>query len=195
MRLRLWLPLGLATIAVLLLLRLGAADAAQVTVTQVDINPDGTTTYHFSIKVSDTETMGPAGDDLPADFVTIYNFYGLVDGSVKTPDGWKFTSETSGRTPGMGGYPLVLPMDIPGTPNITWTAAAPVKPGTEIAGFSAATRVGTMTDGMYSVLVTQQYAPIKGASGQPGTRAMISKQAQIGLIKTPSFLAELKKQK
>ena len=193
MRLWLWLPFGLATIAVLLLLGLGAADAAQVTVTQVDINSDGTTTYHFLIKISDTETMGPAGDDLPADFVTIYNFYGLVDGSVKTPDGWKFTSETSGRTPGMGGYPLVLPVDIPGTPNLTWTATAPVKPGTEVTGFSATTRVATMTDGMYSAQVTQRSAPIKGASGSPGSGAMDSKQAQIGMIETPSFLADVKK--
>jgi hypothetical protein len=98
------------------------------------------------------------GDALPADFFTIYNFYGLVDGSVNTPDGWKFTSEESGRTPAMGGYPLVLPMDIPGTPNITWTATALVKPGTEVTGFSAVTRVGATTDGIYSALVTSGLA-------------------------------------
>jgi hypothetical protein len=80
-------------------------------------------------------------------FSQIYNFYGLVDGSVNPPDGWKFTSEESGRTPAMGGYPLVLPMDIPGTPNITWTATALVKPGTEVTGFSAVTRVGATTTG------------------------------------------------
>jgi hypothetical protein len=191
---RLCLKPGLLTIAILLLLRAGMATAAQVTVTEVNTNPDGTTTYHFTIKVADTETMGPAaGNDNPADFVTIYNFYGLVDGSVKTPEGWAFTSEPSGRTPGMGGYPLVLPMDIPGSPNLTWTATAPVKPGAEITGFSATTRVGTMTDGMYSALVTQRSGAIKGAPGAAGSGAMASKQAQIGLIETPSFLAELKK--
>jgi hypothetical protein len=31
-------------------------------------------------------------------------FYRLVDGSVNPPDGWKFISEESGRTPAMGGY-------------------------------------------------------------------------------------------
>jgi hypothetical protein len=188
------LKCGLVTLTTLLLLDVASADAAQVTVTQVDANADGTTTYHFTITVSENETMGPAaGNDLPADFVTIYNFYGFIDGSVKTPDGWQFTSEPSGRTPGIGGYPLVLPIDVPGTPNLTWTATAPVKSGGEITGFSATTRVGTMTDGMYSAQVTQRAAPIKGAAGSAGSGAMVSKQAQIGMIETPSFLAELRK--
>src|SRR6516162_11107701 len=150
------LAVGLVTAMILSSIASTGTDAAQLTVTQVDKNADGTLTYHFSIKVGQVETTEPGvGDALPADFVTIYNFYGLVGGSVNTPDGWKLTSEESGRTPGMGGYPLVLPVDIPGTPNITWTATAVVKPGTEVTGFSAATRVITMTDGMYSAMVTQ----------------------------------------
>ena len=186
--------IGLITAAVLWLGVSAAADAAQVTVTQVDKNSDGTTTYHFVLKVDQTETMGPGnGDALPADFFTIYNFYGLVDGSVKTPDGWTFTSEATGRTPAMGGYPLVLPTDVPGTPNLTWTATAPIKPGTEVAGFSAVTRVGAMTDGTYSAFVTQRSGPIAGAPGSPGSAAMVAKQALIGMIMTPSFLADLKK--
>jgi hypothetical protein len=64
-----------------------------------------------------------------ADFVTVYNFYGLVDGSAKVPAGWEFSSETSGRTPAMGGYPLVLPLDVPDTPNLTWTVTKPVAGG------------------------------------------------------------------
>ena len=189
-----WLGVGVVTAATLLSMMSAGTNAAQLTVTQVEKNADGTVTYHFSIKVGQTETMEPgSGDALPADFVTIYNFYGLVDGSVKTPNGWKFTSEESGRTPTMGGYPLVLPMDIPGTPNITWTATAVVKPGTEVTGFSAATRVTTMTDGMYSAMVTQRSGAIQGAPGSPGSATMTSKQAQIGMIATPSFLMELRK--
>ena len=188
------LAVGLVAAAILLSMASRGTDAAQLTVTKIDKNADGTMTYHFSIKVGQVETMEPgAGDALPADFVTIYNFYGLVGGSVNTPDGWKFTSEESGRTPGMGGYPLVLPVDIPGTPNITWTATAVVKPGTEVTGFSAATRMTTITDGMYSAQVTQRSGPIQGAAGSPGSATMTSKQAQIGMIATPSFLADLKK--
>ncbi len=189
-----FLGIGLVTAAILMSMTAIGTGAAQLTVMQVDKNADGTMTYHFSIKVGQTETMEPgSGDALPADFVTIYNFYGLVDGSVKTPDGWKFTSEESGRTPSTGGYPLVLPVDVPGTPNITWTATAAVKPGTEVTGFSAATRVTTTTDGMYSAQVTQRSGPIQGAAGSPGSATMTSKQAQIGMITTPSFLADLKK--
>ena len=188
------LSIGLATVATLWLVTSAPVDAAQVTVTQIEKNSDGTTTYHFALKVGQSETMGPGdGDALPADFFTIYNFYGLVDGSTKTPDGWAFTSEATGRTPAMGGYPLVLPTDVPGTSNLTWTATAPVKPGTDVAGFSAVTRVSAMTDGMYSAFVTQQSGPIQGASGAPGSAPMVSKQAQIGMMMTPSFLADLKK--
>jgi hypothetical protein len=46
---------------------------------------------------------------------------------------------------------------------------------------------------MYSALVTQRSGPIQGASGSPGSATMVSKQAQIGMITTPSFLADLKK--
>jgi hypothetical protein len=186
---------GLATAAFLLLmLSAGMADAAQVTVTKVEKNPDGTTTYHFAVKVGDSESLAPAtGDQSPADFITIYNFYGLVEGSVKAPDGWQFSSEPSGRTPAMGGYPLVLPIDVPGTPNLTWTVTAPVQPGTVVTGFSAVTRVGTMTDGMYSAFVTQRSPAIEGAAGPAGAGAMVSKQAQIGMIEAPSFLADVKK--
>jgi hypothetical protein len=189
-----FLSVRLIAAAILVLVTSFMTEAAQVTVTQVDKNADGTMTYHFSVKVDQSETMELGSGDAPAaDFVTIYNFYGLVDGSVKTPGGWTFTSESSGKTPFMGGYPLVLPLDIPGTPNITWTVTAAVKPGTVVTGFSAVTRVDTMTDGMYSALVTQRSGPIQGASGSPGTGTMVSKQAQIGMITTPSFLADVKK--
>jgi hypothetical protein len=188
------LGVGLVTAVMLLSITSADTNAAQLTVTQVDKNADGTMTYHFSIKVGQEESMEPgSGDALPPDFVTIYNFYGLVDGSVKTPDGWKFTSEESGRTPIMAVYPLVLTVDIQGTPKITWTAMAEVKPGNEVTGLSDETRVTTMTDGMYSALVTQRSGPIQGAPGSPGSATMASKQAQIGMIATPSFLADLKK--
>jgi hypothetical protein len=83
-------------------------------------------------------------------------------------------------------------MDVPGTPNLTWAATAPVKPGTEVTGFSAVTRVSAMTDGTYTAFVTQRSGPIQGAAGPPGSAAMVSKQALIGMIMTPSFLADLK---
>jgi hypothetical protein len=107
----------------------GPALALQTVVAQVDKNPDGSVTYHFAVKTDPGETLTPGDSKANADFVTVYNFYGLVDGSAKVPAGWEFSSEASGRTPAMGGYPLVLPLDVPDTPNLTWTVTKPVAGG------------------------------------------------------------------
>jgi hypothetical protein len=82
---------GLASIA-------APALALQTVVTQVDKNADGSMTYHFAVKLNPGETLTPGESKDAADFVTVYNFYGLIDGSVKSPPGWEFSSENSGRT-------------------------------------------------------------------------------------------------
>ena len=142
LRVTLLLGTGLALTA-------GSALALQTTVTQVDKNSNGTTTYHFAIQLDPGETLIPGASKADADFVTVYNFYGLVDGVVKSPAGWEFYSENSGRTPMLNGYPLVLPVDVPNTPNLTWTVTKPVAAGARIEGFTATTRVGTMVQGEY----------------------------------------------
>src|SRR5271170_2254788 len=95
--------------------------ALQMAVAQVDKNTDGSITYHFIVKTDPGETLTPGESKATADFVTVYNFYGMVDGSAKSPAGWEFSSEEFGRTPYWNGYPLVLPVDVLGTPNLTWT--------------------------------------------------------------------------
>ncbi len=82
--------------------------AMQPVVTQVDKNPDGTMTYHFTIKVEQGETLTAGAAGANDDFVTIYNFYGLVEGSVKSPASWKFSSEEFGRPPTLNGYPMLV---------------------------------------------------------------------------------------
>ncbi len=57
--------------------------ALQTIVTQIDKNTDGTMTYHFAIKTDPGEILTPGESKATADFVTVYNFYGLVDGSAK----------------------------------------------------------------------------------------------------------------
>jgi hypothetical protein len=74
------------------------ARALQVVVAQVDKNTDGSMTYHFAVKTDPGETLTPGASKATGDFVTVYNFYGLIDGSAKVPAGWEFSSETSGRT-------------------------------------------------------------------------------------------------
>ena len=181
-----------ALLALSLALSASPALALQTTVTQVDKNTDGTMTYHFSVKLQQGETLNPAEGKSPADFVTIYNFFGLVEGSAKSPAGWDFTSEEFGRTPTLNGYPLVLPVDVPNTPNLTWTVTKPVAAGGQVDGFTAVTRVGTTVQGEYSAQITQQAPATQVAAGPPAVAAAPTKQALIGLLPTPSFLADVK---
>jgi hypothetical protein len=170
------------------------APALEMVVAQVDKNTDGSMTYHFILKTDPGETLTPGESKATADFVTVYNFYGMVDGSAKSPAGWEFSSEEFGRTPTWNGYPVVLPLDVPNTPNLTWTVTKPVAGGTQIEGFAATTRVGTMVQGQYSAEVTRQLPAIQGAAagGTPSVAAKASKQAVISTLPTPSFLAEVK---
>ena len=170
------------------------ARALEMVVAQVDKNTDGSMTYHFILKTDPGETLTPGESKATADFVTVYNFYGLVDGSAKSPAGWEFSSEEFGRTPTWNGYPVVLPLDVPNTPNLTWTVTKPVAGGTQIDGFTATTRVGTMVQGQYAAQVTRQLPAIQGAAagGTPSVTAKASKQAVISALPTPSFLAEVK---
>jgi hypothetical protein len=163
--------------------------ALQTVVTQVDKNADGSMTYHFSVKLDKGETLTPGESKEAADFVTVYNFFGLVDGSVKSPAGWEFSSENSGRTPIWNGYPVVLPVDVPGTPNLTWAATKPVAAGAQIDGFIATTRVSTIVEGEYSAQATTQLPAVAGTAG---VAARASKQAVIGTLPTPGFLAGTK---
>ena len=170
------------------------ARALEMVVAQVDKNTDGSMTYHFILKTDPGETLTPGESKATADFVTVYNFYGLVDGSAKSPAGWEFSSEEFGRTPTWNGYPVVLPLDVPNTPNLTWTVTKPVAAGTQIDGFTATTRVGTTVQGQYAAQVTRQLPAIQGAAagGTPSVTAKASKQAVISALPTPSFLAEVK---
>jgi hypothetical protein len=169
------------------------ARALHVFVTQVDRNSDGTMTYHFAVKTDEGETLTPGQPKETSDFVTVYNFYGLVDGSAKSPTGWEFSSEQFGRTPTLNGYPLVLPVDVPGTPNLTWTVTKPVAAGAQIDGFTATTRVSAMVEGEYTAQVTRQSPAVRGvAAGTLGATAIESKQALIGWLPTPKFLADVK---
>jgi hypothetical protein len=154
------------------------AFALQLVETKIDRNRNGTVTYHFAVKTDPGETIAPGED-----FVTVYNFYGLVHGSVKSPSGWNVSSQEFGKTPTWEGYPAVVPVDIPGTPNLTWTPSAAIEGGTEVDGFSATTRVGATTVGMYSAQVTR-------GESDGDSQSKPSKQAMAGEIKTPHFLAK-----
>jgi hypothetical protein len=175
-----------------LTITVGPALALQAVVTQVVKNTDGSVTYHFAVKLDQGETLTPGASKANADFVTVYNFYGLVEGSAKSPAGWEFSSEEFGHTPTLNGYPMVLPVDVPGTPNLTWTVTKPVDAGAQIDGFTATTGVSAMVQGEYSAQVTRQSPAVQGGAGTPSGAPTASKQALIGALPTPSFLANVK---
>ena len=175
-----------------LVITAGPALALQTIVTQVDKNTDGSVTYHFAVKLDQGETLAPGESKATADFVTVYNFYGLVEGSAKSPAGWEFSSEEFGRTPTLNGYPMVLPVDVPNTPNLTWMVTKPVAAGAQVDGFTATTRVSAMVQGQYTAQVTRQLPAVQGAAGTPNVATKASKQALIGALPTPSFLADVK---
>jgi hypothetical protein len=184
---------GAALLASGLAITAGPALALQTVVTQVDKNTDGSATYHFAVKLDQGETLAPGESKATADFLTVYNFYGYVEGSAKSPAGWEFSSEEFGRTPTQNGYPMVLPLDVPNAPNLTWTVTKPVTAGGQIDGFTATTRVSAMVQGQYTTQVTRQSPAIQGAAaGTPSVAAKASKQAVIGALPTPSFLADVK---
>jgi len=69
----------------------------------------------------------------------------------------------------------------------------PVAGGAQVDGFTATTRVKGMVQGEYSALITRLAPAIQGAAaGTAGTAAMATKQALIGTLPTPSFLADAK---
>ena len=82
---------------------------------------------------------------------------------------------------------MVLPVDVPNTPNLTWMVTKPVAAGAQIDGFTATTRVSAMVQGQYTAQVTRQLPAIQGAvTGTPGVAAKTSKQALIGALPTPN---------
>jgi hypothetical protein len=69
----------------------------------------------------------------------------------------------------------------------------PVAGGLEIDGFTATTRVSGMVQGEYTAQVTRQLPAIKGVAAEtPGAATKESKQALIGLLPSPTFLAPVK---
>jgi hypothetical protein len=144
--------------------------ALQAYVSKIDKNADGSSTYHITVQTDAGETLN-AGSD----FVTVYNFAGLVNGSMKAPAGWSASSEEFGKTPMMHGYPMVNPTDIPALSNVTWTPGKTVMGGAKIEGFAVTTTVSTTTEGEYSAAATRT------GGGKP------SKQGVLGTIETPAF--------
>jgi hypothetical protein len=68
----------------------------------------------------------------------------------------------------------------------------PVAAGAQIDGFAATTGVSAMVQGQYSAQVTRQSPAVQGGAGTPSGAPTASKQALIGALPMPSFLANVK---
>ena len=88
---------------------------------------------------------------------------------------------------------MVSPVDVPDTPNLTWTVTKPVAAGVQIDGFTASTHVSTTVLGQYAAQVSRQSPAVRGVAAEmPEAASVESKQALIGDLPTPSFLAGVK---
>ena len=117
----------------------------------------------------------------------------MVEGSAKSPAGWSFTSEEFGRTPTLNGYPMVLPVDVPNTPNLTWTVTKPVAAGAQVDGFTATTRVPTTVEGEYSAQITRQAPAPKLPAGAAAVAGAPPHPALNRLLPTPPVHAPAEK--
>lgn len=110
-------------------------------------------------------------------FFTIYDFAGLVDGSVLAPDGWMTEVKKSGTVPG-----LLNPTDDPNIDNLVFTYTGPTIPSGQLGlgNFFATSRfadgretsftaqTNRSSDGLLDSNITTTDAPVGDDGGPPG---------------------------
>ena len=81
-------------------------------------NGDGTFTFNYRADLSQDEKVVPSGGTVQTtDFLTVYDFAGLLANSITTSStDWVATVQNIGITP-----PNTLPTDDPSLPNVTFT--------------------------------------------------------------------------
>jgi hypothetical protein len=105
-------------------------------------------TYQYTATVHSQAQLTAAKDE--AEFFTIYDFNGYLDGTGVAPTGWVFSTEFLGQTPGMI---AIGANDSDSVPNLTFTyvGGENITDGRTISGFSAKSIFGPATvDGWYS---------------------------------------------
>lgn len=96
---------------VLLALLLCIRSQAQIYVHGPSLTPHGSNyTFTYDLTLSNNAVLHYG------DYVTIYDFHGLVPGTNFQYAGWMFSSAMIGRTPSR-----ILPIDSSSYPNLTWT--------------------------------------------------------------------------
>jgi len=94
-----------------------------------------TCTYSYTATVHPlTEVRASGGDSTTANYFTIYDFNGYVDGSGFAPAGWEVIVNGSGWTP-----TRITATDDPNLPNLTFVyrTGSPIAGGTQVGTFGA----------------------------------------------------------
>lgn len=153
----------------------------------VEVKPesDGTYTYQYKIKTDHSVMVKGGSIENDADFFTLFNFGGMVEGSAKQPTGWSFSSSTQGLTPFRTGRTVLNPFDINGVPNVTWTrTGTDLKTASEISGFSVRSVVKEAMLGEYGVQVTR----IDLGKLKHKFESSEEKEARLGYVWIPKLL-------
>jgi hypothetical protein len=185
------LLLGSALVG-LMALTCGSASAIHPTLVRIKKNKDGSRTFFYEITVDKGVSVSGKDKAPGPDFFTIYNFYGLVKDSAKSPRDWKVTTQDDGITPLRGGKALINPVDTKDVPNVTWsyTGSKSLRGGGTIRGFSVRTTAKGSTTGEYGAQVTRTLPP-----HTPKGRPRGTKEARIGKVITPALKEEMKEDK
>jgi hypothetical protein len=159
---RLWISSRfLRALTVMGLLALGAGLARATIIPNLDNvvnNGDGTFTYNYHADLAADQRVDNT------DFLTMYDFFGLVPGSVVVnAPGWTVSYQNVGVTP-----PSTLPTDDPTIPNftITRTGATIGGPQTPLFTFSAASISGLTTTHSFAAEATRSTGDLTGTKIQ-----------------------------
>ena len=166
---------GLAVISAAMILTLGAHGAAQATLvpTLGSITPGSSGfvwSYDFALAFDQDVTGGtiqttnpvptpPPPTATAGDFLTIYDFRGLVSGSCFAPTGWNCQTQAIGFTPSK-----TVPDDSPSLTNLTFTRTGGTITGpmADLGDFGASSSLGLMGTGEFTSRGTRNQGPQMG---------------------------------
>lgn len=133
--------LGLLALASIVVLAPAPAAAGLLPV-QVSVTPDGGDYRWTYAIVLPTDSQLQSGD-----YFTIYDFGGLVNGSIQAPSGWTVNAANLGSTPSR-----LNPTDDPSLPNLTFTyTGATINTGqTGLGNFWADSTDSLATDSFFT---------------------------------------------
>jgi hypothetical protein len=143
----------------------GEARATIIPVLTSEVNNgDGTFTYNYRASIASDQRAENT------DYLTLYDFAGLVPNSVVVESGWSSSVSNIGVTP-----PTVVTVDNPTLPNITLTRTGGTLFGPVNFVFHATSTHGLISAADFAALATKNSEPGNG-----------TKIANVGLYESPS---------